>query len=181
MPGRHLQILSIHLGTPPTQFFWQWRDKDNDFRRDGEMTPQEFAEKYVTTPMEEYVCLVHDPRASSPEGRTFTIQYLGNVVDGAAVKYLNVDIELIKSITQRMLEEGTPVWMGCDTGKQMDRDKGLWDADLFDYAGSTGPIFPGQGGTAGVPANPDDPRDALHRGGRGGREAATVAGGEQLG
>ena len=139
--GAIYQILSIHLGTPPAQFFWQWRDKDNEFRRDGEMTPQEFAEKYVTTPMEEYVCLVHDPRESSPEGRTFTIQYLGNVVDGGAVKYLNVDIELIKSITQRMLEEGTPVWMGCDTGKQMDRDKGLWDADLFDYAGVYGTDF----------------------------------------
>ena len=139
--GAIYQILSIHLGTPPTQFFWQWRDKENEFRRDGEMTPQEFAARYVTTPMEEYVCLVHDPRASSPEGRTFTIQYLGNVVDGAAVKYLNVDIDLIKSITQRMLEEGKPVWMGCDTGKQMDRDKGLWDAELFDYAGVYGTDF----------------------------------------
>ena len=34
----------------------------------------------------------------------------------------------------RMLQDGKPVWMGCDTGKQMHRDKGLWDAELFDYA-----------------------------------------------
>ena len=41
------RILCIHLGTPPAKFDWQWMDKDNNFQRDGEMTPQEFAEKYV--------------------------------------------------------------------------------------------------------------------------------------
>ena len=128
------QILSIHLGNPPDNFDWQWKDKDGEFHRDGAMTPLEFAEKYITTPMDEYVCLVHDPRQSSPSGRTYTVQYLGNVVDGARIKYLNVDIDLMKDIAMRMLQDGQPVWMGCDTGKQMHRDKGLWDAELFDYA-----------------------------------------------
>ena len=56
-------------------------------------------------------------------------------MDGARITYLNVDIELMKDIAMRMLQDGMPVWMGCDTGKQMHRDKGLWDAELFDYAG----------------------------------------------
>jgi bleomycin hydrolase len=129
------QILCIHLGNPPANFDWQWKDKDGEFHRDGQMTPLEFAEKYIDTPMEEYVCLVHDPRQSNPPGRTYTVQYLGNVVDGARIKYLNVDIDLMKDIAMRMLQDGKPVWMGCDTGKQMHRDKGLWDAELFDYAG----------------------------------------------
>ena len=129
------QILSIHLGNPPDNFDWQWKDKDGEFHREGAMTPLQFAEKYIGTPMEEYVCLVHDPRQSSPPGRTYTVQYLGNVVDGTRIKYLNVDIELMKDIAMRMLQDGQPVWMGCDTGKQMHRDKGLWDAELFDYAG----------------------------------------------
>ena len=128
------QILCIHLGNPPASFDWQWKDKDGEFHRDGEMTPLEFAEKYISTPMEEFVCLVHDPRHANPPGRTYTVQYLGNVVDGARIRYLNVDIDLMKNITMRMLQDGKPVWMGCDTGKQMHRDKGLWDAELFDYA-----------------------------------------------
>ena len=127
------QILCIHLGNPPAEFDWQWKDKDGEFHRDGNMTPLAFAEKYISTPMEDYVCLVHDPRESSPPGRTYTVQYLGNVVDGARITYLNVDIDVMKDIAMRMLQDGTPVWMGCDTGKQMHRDKGLWDADLFDY------------------------------------------------
>ena len=134
-------MLSIHLGTPPQVFDWQWKDKDNEFTRTGPMTPLEFADKFLTTPLDDYVCLVHDPRESSPMGRTFTVDYLGNIVDGPRVKYLNVDIELIKSITMRMLQDGKPVWMGCDTGKQMHRDLGLWDSDLFDYDGVYGADF----------------------------------------
>ena len=134
-------MLSIHLGTPPQVFDWQWKDKDKEFTRTGPMTPLEFADKFLTTPLDDYVCLVHDPRESSPMGRTFTVDYLGNIVDGPRVKYLNVDIELIKSITMRMLQDGKPVWMGCDTGKQMHRDLGLWDSDLFDYDSVYGADF----------------------------------------
>ena len=135
------RILCIHLGTPPSSFDWQWKDKDGDFNRAGEMTPKEFSEKYVTEPLEDYVSLVHDPRSTSPMGRTFTIAYLGNDVEGPPIKYLNVDIQLIKDITLRLLQDGKPVWMGCDTGKQMHRDLGLWDSDLFDYAGVYGAEF----------------------------------------
>ena len=135
------QILCIHLGTPPQEFNWQWTDKDNEFHRDGNMTPSQFAEKYIVTPMEEFVCIVHDPRGTSPVGKTFTIEYLGNVVGGTPIKYLNVDIQLMKDLTLKMLQDGKPVWMGCDTGKQMHRDKGIWDADLFDYPGVYGTNF----------------------------------------
>ena len=29
--------------------------------------------------------------------------------------------------------DGEPVWMGCDVGKMMRSDLGLWDAELYDY------------------------------------------------
>ena len=134
-------ILCLHLGTPPTQVDWQWKDKDGEFTREGTVTPLEFASKYLTTPIEDYVSLVHDPRETSPLGRTFTVAHLGNVVDAPPIKYLNIDIELMKNIALRMLQDGKPVWMGCDTGKQMHRDLGLWDADLFDYASVYGADF----------------------------------------
>ena len=127
------RVLCIHLGTPPTQFDWQWHDKDQNFHRDGVMTPQEFAAKYVDLPLEDYVCLVHDPRPENPYGQTYTVQSLGNVVGGAPVVYLNVEMDFMKSVTQKLLEGGTPVWFGCDVGKQMRSDKGLWDAKVFDF------------------------------------------------
>lgn len=129
------RILCIHLGTPPDKFIWQWKDEDKRFHRDGELTPLEFAKLYCTLPLEEYVCLVHDPRPTSPAGKTFTVAHLGNVIGGEPVKYLNIDIEMMKSLTMKTLVGGEPVWMGCDVGKMMRRDLGLWDAELFDYQG----------------------------------------------
>jgi bleomycin hydrolase len=127
------RILCIHLGTPPTKFMWQWQDKDKEFHRKGEMTPLEFAAEYIETPLDEYVCLVNDPRENSPLMRTYTVECLGNVVDGDIVKYLNIDTDAMKLLTQKTLEDGDPVWMGCDVGKMFRRDVGIWDAELFDF------------------------------------------------
>ena len=126
------RILCIHLGTPPERFDWQWTDKDREFHRDGVLTPQEFAARYVDLPVADYVCLVHDPRASSPQGRTFTVDYLGNVIGAPPVTYLNVDVPLLKRLTAASLSAGEPVWFGCDVGKMMSNDYGIWDAGLYD-------------------------------------------------
>ena len=127
------RILCIHLGTPPRSFHWQWNDKDKEFHRDGDLTPQEFADRYVELPLDEYVCLVNDPRESSPFGRTFTVEYLGNVADGEIVKYLNVEMDVMKDVAMRAIMDGEAVWFGCDVGKMMRRDAGIWDAGLYDY------------------------------------------------
>jgi bleomycin hydrolase len=126
------RVLCIHLGTPPERFDWQWTDKDKQFHRDGLLTPQEFAAKYVDLPLADYVCLVHDPRPTSPTGRTFTVDYLGNVLGGPPVTYLNVDMSVIKDIAARTLQGGEPVWFGCDVGKMMSNEYGVWDAELYD-------------------------------------------------
>src|SRR5882757_6191974 len=127
------RVLSIHLGTPPQRFLWQWKDSDKGFHRDGWTTPAEFAAEYVTLPVDEYVCVVHDPRESSPTGKTFTVDYLGNVIDAPPVVYLNVEIDLIKKLTQESIVGGEPVWFGCDVARQMSADLGFWDAKLYDY------------------------------------------------
>ena len=124
------RVLCIHLGTPPESFDWQWRDKDKEFHRRGKMTPQQFADEFVDVDWEEYVCIVNDPR--NEYYQTYTVDYLQNVAGGPPVVYLNVPSDEMKSITQEILEDGMPVWMGCDVGKQMDRKRGLWDANLFE-------------------------------------------------
>ena len=124
------RVLCIHLGTPPDSFDWQWRDKDKEFHRRGKMTPQEFAGEFVDIDWEDYVCIVNDPR--NEYYQTYTVEYLQNVAGGPPVVYLNVPSDEMKSITQKILEDGLPVWMGCDVGKQMDRKRGLWDANLFE-------------------------------------------------
>jgi len=129
------RILVIHLGTPPTEFFWQWTGEDKTFHREGRMTPLEFAAQYVTIPLDDYVSLVHDPRESSEPGRTYTVEFLGNIVGAPPVIYLNVEVDLLRELAMKTIVEGEPVWFGCDTGKMSNTKLGMWDAALYDYEG----------------------------------------------
>ena len=131
-------ILRIHLGNPPESFKWQWTDDDKQFHRETYSSPKQFAETYITVPIDEYISLLNDPRSTNPIGRTFTVQYLGNIVGSGTVKYLNVDIELIKEIAMKTIVGGEPVWFGCDAGKMFHREKSILDANLYDYEGFYG-------------------------------------------
>ena len=129
------RILTIHLGEPPVSFDWEWTDKDDEFHRDGEITPVEFRKKYVgSADLESYVCLVDDPRKEHPKGRKIAIEHLGNVVGGDATEYLNVPNQFMKDCVRRVLvEQGIPVWFGAECGPMMDREAGAWATDLFEY------------------------------------------------
>lgn len=129
------RLLTMHLGTPPQTFFWQWTDDEKTFHRDGDLTPQAFAERYLTVDPADYVCLVNDPRPSSGYGQTYTVDMLGNVVGGPLVTYLNVEIDEMRRLAMDAIVAGEPVWFGCDTGKMCSSELGMWDADLYDYDG----------------------------------------------
>ncbi|HNP73421.1 MAG TPA: C1 family peptidase [Kouleothrix sp.] len=134
MIGNFYQMLCVHLGEPPRSFEWQWRDKDQAFQRAGTLTPQEFFERYVGFDLDSLVCLIHCPTADKPFDRLYTIQHLGNVAEGQIVRYLNVDMAVFKQAAVEMLKDGQPVWFGCDVGKMLERDLGILDMELFDYA-----------------------------------------------
>ncbi|NMN00197.1 aminopeptidase [Bifidobacterium sp. DSM 109958] len=129
------RILTIHLGEPPVSFDWEWTDKDGEFHRDGEITPQQFWAKYVgDADLESYVCLVDDPRKEHPKGRKIAIEHLGNVAGGDPTEYLNVPVQFMKDCVRDILsEQGIPVWFGADCHPMMDRESGAWATDLFEY------------------------------------------------
>lgn len=127
------QMLCIHLGTPPTQFDWSWRNKDNEFHRHGTITPTEFYKEYVGVDLNDYVCLINAPTQDKPYNKNYTVQYLGNVINGQIVRYLNVDINTLKQATANMVKDGEPVWFGCDVGKDFQRDFGILDPDVYNY------------------------------------------------
>ena len=135
------RILVQCLGEPPTRFDFEYRDKDKNFQRDTGLTPVEFYGKYVGVDLGDYVSLINAPTADKPFGRTYTVRFLGNVRGGRDVLYLNVDSETLKGLAAHQLAAGEPVWFGCDVGKMSDRDSGVMDAGLYDYAGVLGVPF----------------------------------------
>lgn len=126
------RILTVHLGQPPVEFDWQWRDKEKAFHPTERLTPKTFYDKYIGVNLDEYACLIHDPRPKHQFGRTYTVSFLGNVVGGDPICYLNVDLRLFRQAAINQLQAGEPVWFGCDVGKHLERDLGVLDLDIFE-------------------------------------------------
>lgn len=126
------RMIAIHLGRPPREFEWQWRDSDDVFHRDGTITPLSFYERYVGAELDDYVSLINCPTSDKPFGTLYTVQYLGNVVGGTPVRYVNVDIATFKKAAAAQIAAGQPVWFGCDVGKMSERDQGALDGEMYD-------------------------------------------------
>ncbi len=125
--------LVTFLGEPPTQFDFEYRDKDQAFHREAGITPLEFFRRHVGMDLREYVSVINAPTADKPYGRTFTVKYLGNVKGGRSVLYLNVESEVLRQAAMAQLVDGEAVWFGCDVGKMQDREAGIMASDLYDY------------------------------------------------
>ena len=127
------KMLSMHLGTPPKSFNWQVRDKNKKFSRYENLTPQSFYEEHVGLNLDDYVCLINCPMSNKEYNKVYTVEHLGNVVEGSPIRYLNVESDVMKDASIKSILDDNPVWFGCDVGKHFHRDLGIMDTDLFDY------------------------------------------------
>ncbi len=131
-------ILVKALGAPPTKVNFEYEDKDEKYHRLPEMTPQEFFKEVVGWDLKDRVSIINAPTKDKPYGKTYTVKFLGNVVEAEPIKYLNVPIEVLKQAAIDALKDGEPVWFGCDVGKLSERDNGIMDLDLFSYEEALG-------------------------------------------
>ncbi len=138
MLGEIYTVLCRCLGTPPDKFDFEYSDKDDKFYRKENLSPKTFYDEYIDVPLTEYVSLINAPTTDKPYGRTYTVQRLGNVVGGHAVKYLNLPIEDLKKAASAQLHDDEVVWFGCDVGKMLNRKLGIMDTNLYDYTAALG-------------------------------------------
>ena len=124
------RILCICLGKPPKTFDFAYRDKDNNYHCDRSLTPQAFYAKYVGWDLDDYVGLINAPTEDKPYGRSYTVRFLGNVKEGKIVRYLNLEIGELKKAAIAQMQDGHPVWFGCDVGKHSDRS-GIMDLETY--------------------------------------------------
>ncbi|MCI8638840.1 MAG: C1 family peptidase [Coprococcus sp.] len=125
------RFLCICLGKPPKTFDFEYQDKEDGFHRDCGLTPHAFFEKYIHMNLDDYVSLINAPTADKPYSRSYTVKFLGNVKEGKKVRYLNLEIGELKKAAIAQMQDGNPVWFGCDVGKRSDRESGVMDLDTF--------------------------------------------------
>ncbi|CAM3063989.1 C1 family peptidase [Sporolactobacillus spathodeae] len=128
------KLLAFSLGEPPKTFDFEYRDEDKkEFHRELGITPQDFYTKYVGLNLDDYVSIINAPTADKPFNKTYTVQFLGTVVGGRPIKYLNVDMETLKKLTISQIQDNESVWFGCDVTQYSDSKLGIMDKALYDF------------------------------------------------
>lgn len=125
------RFLTYFLGEPPEVFHFEYRNKDGNHISIDNLTPVNFYKEFVGIDLNEYISLINAPTPDKPFGKIYTITYLGNVIEGNKILYLNTPIDIMKSCTIKQLNDNETVWFGCDVRLQTDRQKGLMDTRVF--------------------------------------------------
>nr|CAG8590966.1 12243_t:CDS:2 [Entrophospora candida] len=125
------RIMAISLGEPPKEFTWSFHDKYGKFYEYKNLTPQKFYKEFIGYKATESFSLINDPRNAYYE--LYTIDYLGNIQSGSSIKYVNIPVDLMKSLTIKTLKKGKPVWFGSDVGKFSNSTLGILDNNIIDY------------------------------------------------
>lgn len=120
-------ILSIALGTPPESFDFEVRNEDEEFISDKNLTPQEFFKKHIEVNLDDYISLINAPTRDKEYYKSYTVDFLGNVMELDKVKYVNIPVEVMKSGILKQLKDGEPVWFGCDVGQFFYRKESYLD------------------------------------------------------
>ena len=134
-------LLIDSYGVPPQEFAFEYTDKNDEYHLEKGFTPLSFKEKYIGNLLDDYVSLINAPTKDKPFNKTFTIQYLGNVVGGKQVTHLNLPMERLKELILAQLKDNSIVWFGSDVSFLGDRASGIWDDNRFDYLSATGMDF----------------------------------------
>ena len=126
-------LLAMFLGQPPDVINWSTRNKDNRYFVISDMTPKDFCKKYADINIKDKVCLIHAPMSNKKFNTVYTVEYLGNVIEGQIIKYLNVNVQKLKKSAIQSIKNNEAVWFGCDVGKRFSREQGVLDIGIYDY------------------------------------------------
>lgn len=137
-------VLCEAFGTPVDAFDFEYQDKSGKYHLDRALTPLSFVENYIGNDLDDYVSIINAPTPTKPFDRTFTVKYVGNVIGGNNILYLNLPIATLKELVLKQLKAKSPVWFGSDCMQFRERTRGIWDLGAFAYQDSfdLDPLFP---------------------------------------
>lgn len=127
------RILSICFGTPPEHFTYEYRDKNKKYHTTGEITPQEFYQKFDDINLDDYIELMNLPGGGYKYNQTYGIELCNNVVGGQNIRYLNVSMTDMRRMAIDQLKDGDPVWFACDVLQEWNNPAGLLSLKVYDW------------------------------------------------
>jgi bleomycin hydrolase len=133
------RILALSLGEPVSTFDWRYKDSEGKISPLRKYTPKSFYQEFVGIDLNDYVMFMNDP--SRDYNKLYEIDYDRHTVDGHNWKYINLDIDQIKSFAKASILDNQAMYFSCDVGKQLDSKDGYLDINNYDYSSLMGVGF----------------------------------------
>jgi len=125
------RILVYSLGTPPERFEFRYEDKSKKTSVPKVYTPLEFYQKEMAAALDDYVCIYSSP--TWPFGKLYQIDLDRDMVEKPNMTFVNMEMAELKELARKSVLGGDPVWFGCDSGKDNDRESGIMARGIYDY------------------------------------------------
>lgn len=129
------RFLAICLGEPPVSFDVRIRNDKNELVANGTYTPVQFFNEFVDMNLDDFVSVINAPTADKPYLKSYTVKFLGNVVEDGGVRHVNLPIESLKRAAIAQLKDGLPVWFGSDVNQGFLSADGVLDPAAIDVDG----------------------------------------------
>ncbi|MCF8367899.1 MAG: C1 family peptidase [Bacteroidales bacterium] len=125
------RILVLSLGEPPTEFSWQYKDKDDNLSSSNTYTPKTFYQEIIGLNLNDYIMLMDDPRHEYH--KLYEVEYDRNLVEGGNWKYINLPASKIKEFAVKSIKANEAMYFSCDVGKQLNTEWGILDVNNYSY------------------------------------------------
>lgn len=133
MLEENYNILAKCLGDLPVKFTYEYKDKEDKYVIIKDITPKEFAEKYLTINLNDLVGISNLPMFNKEYKKLYRKKYSENIIEDCTIEFINLPVEVLKDLALHQLKDNMPVYFGCDMKKMRDNDLGIMDAELYNY------------------------------------------------
>lgn len=127
------QVLSKILGEPALKFNYQYQNKDNQKVILKQINPQEFAKKYITLKLEDYIAIENVKNFESEYNKKYKFNEYANIYQKSNMEILNLTKEEQKQLVISQLKDGIPVYVSLYISKDRDIKSGILDTRLYNY------------------------------------------------
>lgn len=130
------RFLVMALGEPPSSFSPCFRTHAGKEILEEQISPLDFYRKYAgwMDYNRDFCALVNIPTENKAFYQTYSVKYLGNVWGCCENSFLNLPMDAIKKCIILQLEQGVPVWIGCDSAVFPDMENGIYATENYDLS-----------------------------------------------
>ena len=126
-------LITSSYGIPPEIFDFEYVDVDGNYHIEQNLTPLEFFNEYIGEDIDDFVSVIHAPTGDKAYNKTYSIEYVNNVIEAKPVTHLNIPFDRMEKAIISQLKDGEIVWFGSDVSNFGDRINGIWDTLQYDY------------------------------------------------